>query len=121
MPITLRWQFEDRLELIKGRIFKMSPPQIPATSGFLPLFYFSYTVFPWETVRCFLPPLATSGCRSARKRAITTVVQPDLCIICDPPRSTKGDASARLTSSSRSFLRATAKPEMRIKFDVYRR
>jgi hypothetical protein len=25
MPITLLWQFKERVELIKGKIFKMSP------------------------------------------------------------------------------------------------
>lgn len=79
----LKWQFQERVELIKGFILKMSPPPSMVhqriSSNLTGCFYENlkrkpYNVFqaPFD-VRLPIP--------SAKKDS--TVVQPDLCIICD--------------------------------------
>lgn len=79
----LKWQFKERVELIKGKVFKMSPapnPNHQRISGQLLI-----RLAPaFDKTRCSLfhapfdvrLPVPKAG-------KDTTVVQPDLCIICD--------------------------------------
>ena len=88
----LQWTFDDRLELIKGKIFKMTPA--PASvhqriswviSGEL------YSYLKNKNCQAYSAPfdvrLPRKGDNEDKK--IFTVVQPDVCVICDP---TKVDA-----------------------------
>jgi Uma2 family endonuclease len=83
----LLWQFKERVELIKGKIFKMSPA--PSTwhqkisaklhleiGGFFKNHYCQAFYAPFD-VR-----LPKKGQRLTDQK-IYTVVQPDLCVICD--------------------------------------
>ncbi|MDN3581283.1 Uma2 family endonuclease [Mucilaginibacter flavus] len=82
----LKWTFDERLELIKGKVFKMTPApgslhQRQSGVIYAELFYHlkgkSCEVFsaPFD-VR--IPKL------SGADKEIVTVVQPDICVICDP-------------------------------------
>ncbi len=84
----LKWQFEERLELIKGKIFAMSPA--PSTrhqkiSGNCVHFISNY--FHKHKCSYFHAPFdvrlidKTKSCKADKD--VYTVVQPDLCIICD--------------------------------------
>lgn len=81
----LTWQFNDWVELIKGRIYKMSPAPLDrhqATAGNLhAILYYMLRKHPC-TVR-----IAPSDVRLTRKGAsdkeVITVVQPDIYIVCD--------------------------------------
>lgn len=83
----LNWQFEEMVELIKGKVFCMSPA--PGTShqwvsGSLFNQIFNYLkgkscktfAAPFD-VRLPLPP------EQRDENKIDTVVQPDICVICD--------------------------------------
>jgi Uma2 family endonuclease len=80
----LTWQFKERVELIKGKIFKMSP----APSSYHQLIsgnlFFTFKNHLKETCIVFAAPFDV---RLSRKNTlnenISTVVQPDLCVICD--------------------------------------
>ncbi|MFN4082649.1 MAG: Uma2 family endonuclease [Bacteroidia bacterium] len=79
----LKWQFKERVELIKGRIFKMSPA--PATVHQKIIFSISgllYNIFKKNKCKVFIAPFDV---RLNVKNEVkdTTVVQPDICIICD--------------------------------------
>jgi Uma2 family endonuclease len=82
----LRWTFEERLELIKGKIFKMTPaPNLyhqdisAVISGEL------YNHLKGNSCKVYTAPfdvrLPRSNGNSNEK--IYTVVQPDICVICD--------------------------------------
>ena len=83
----LQWAFEEQLELIKGKIFKMSPA--PGRR---------HQQISWELVKQFSVYLDHKDCKayhapfdvrlpdkkkSKADNHIYTVVQPDICIICD--------------------------------------
>lgn len=83
----LQWTFEDRLELIKGKIFKMTPaPNLyhqdisAIISGEL------YSYLKGKSCKVYAAPFdvrfpqKTDG-QSDKK--IFTVLQPDICVICD--------------------------------------
>ncbi len=83
----LQWTFEERLELIKGKIFKMTPA--PASRHQYILWIISGELYAYlKGKKCSAYP-APFDVRLPRKgenedRKIFTVVQPDICVICNP-------------------------------------
>jgi Uma2 family endonuclease len=81
----LRWTIEERFELIKGKVFRMSPAPT-ATHQRVSLRVSSELYHYLEGKNCevFSAPFDVRLIRkSKRDEDITTVVQPDLCVICD--------------------------------------
>ena len=83
-----KWRFEERVELIKGKIFKMSPAPnrfhqeltrdiLLALSNFLQGKQCQVYMAPFD-VR--LPK------KSNDDKDIITVLQPDVCVVCDPSK-----------------------------------
>jgi Uma2 family endonuclease len=79
----LLWKFSDRVELIKGFIRKMSPaPSRKHQTVAKNVTYKMLQYFEHKTCSLFFAPFDVRlPIKSARKD--TTVVQPDICIICD--------------------------------------
>lgn len=84
----LTWQFKERIEILKGKVFKMSPA--PATkhqriSGNMQYQLMKY--FEKKTCEVFSAPfdvrLVDKRKNSTKDEDIITVFQPDLCVICD--------------------------------------
>src|ERR1700759_703453 len=84
----LKWMFDERLELIKGKIFTISPApgsvhQIVSGAIFNEL----YNHLKRKPYRVFSAPFDVRlKRRSDNDEDITTVVQPDICVICDPKK-----------------------------------
>jgi len=85
----LTWQFDETVELIKGKIQLMSPaPNVLHQSI---SWYFTGTLFNYfvnKSCRAFAAPFDVR-LYNKRKSILTnkeifTVVQPDLCVICNP-------------------------------------
>jgi Uma2 family endonuclease len=83
----LTWQFKERVELIKGRIFKMSPApnrKHQAISG--EIFYLIKTFLRKKHCHVFHAPFDVCLPLPKDKATgdkIATVVQPDITVICD--------------------------------------
>ena len=81
----LKWQFEERVELIRGRIFKMSPApgfQHQLISSDIHGFLWSY--LRGKSCKVFSAPFDVRlTVKSIADEEITTVLQPDICVICD--------------------------------------
>jgi len=82
----LQWTFEDRLELIKGKIFKMT--SVPASVHQRISWVLSGELYSYLKNKVCQAYSAPFDVRLPRKgenedKKIFTVVQPDLCIICD--------------------------------------
>lgn len=119
----LLWQFQERVEIIKGKIFKMSPAPSSShqrISG--ELTYYLSKVFRKSTCQMYVAPFDVrliNFKESINDNQIFSVVQPDLCVICDVSKiDEKGclgspDLIIEILSISNS------KKEMDIKFDLY--
>lgn len=80
----LTWQFNEVVELIKGKVFKMSPS--PNTyhqrvSRKLQRHIDNFLI--GKKCELFSAPFDV---RFVKNNEITTVTQPDLCVICDPAK-----------------------------------
>lgn len=87
----LKWTIEERLELIKGKIFRMSPApnrMHQAISGriFTPI----HILLRGQQCQVYSAPFdvrlprASTGSVTGEDENIITVVQPDICVVCDP-------------------------------------
>ncbi|MFC0517979.1 Uma2 family endonuclease [Mucilaginibacter angelicae] len=118
----LQWTFEDRLELIKGKIFKMTPAPAPLhqriswrLSGEL------YHYLKNKSCQAFAAPfdVRLSRKRESDEKKIFTVVQPDICVVCDPSKiDTRGctgapDIIVEILSPGNN------QKELRNKYEVY--
>ena len=78
----LLWKFEERLELIKGKVFRMSPaPAIAHQRVSRKLSGELYNFFKGKTCELFTAPFDVILPNANGKE--DTVVQPDLCVVCD--------------------------------------
>lgn len=79
----LLWKFSERVELIKGYILKMSPaPSSNHQKISQNLNWKIYGFFQNQNCSVFVAPFDVRlPVKSAKKN--TTVIQPDLCVICD--------------------------------------
>lgn len=117
----LKWEFKERLELIKGKIFRMSPA--PATRHQQISSKISNRLWNFlENKQCqvFAAPFDVRLPINSKKNAdVETVVQPDICVICDSNKiDTKGclgppDLIIEILSPGNS------KKEMKDKYEVY--
>jgi Uma2 family endonuclease len=81
----LKWTFDERLELIKGRIFKMSPaPGSVHQRLSFRLTLWMGTYLKGKSCELFAAPFDVRLPRVSQEDGkVITVVQPDICVICD--------------------------------------
>ncbi|MEI6267508.1 MAG: Uma2 family endonuclease [Methylococcaceae bacterium] len=120
----LSWQFDDAIELIKGKIMAMSPaPSSEHQSIVTNLGGVLYNFFYKKPCKLFYAPFDVR--LYDRKKSIVanidiySVVQPDLCVICD---KTKIDSKGCLGSPDwviEILSRGNSKKEMQLKYQLY--
>ncbi len=116
------WQFKERVELLKGYLFPMAAPNVrhQRVSSFLHIAIGNFLlnkkcdVFsaPFD-VRLPLPPHRIKGDK------IDTVVQPDLCVICDKQKLDKQGCVGAPDLTVEILPPGNAKKEMKDKFELY--
>lgn len=85
----LKWQLEERIELIKGKIFKMSPAPATRHQQYVgEIFRQISNHLHRSTRKVFVAPfdVRLTPFQKADSDRIHTVVQPDICVICDPAK-----------------------------------
>lgn len=119
----LLWQFKERVELFRGRIFKMSPAPSSFHQEISGNLYFELrSLMNDSSCKLFTAPFDVRLLQNKDKcndNQISTVVQPDLCIICD---KTKIDEKGCLGAPNliiEILSPGNSKKEMDIKYDLY--
>ncbi|MEQ1636854.1 MAG: Uma2 family endonuclease [Methylococcales bacterium] len=120
----LTWQFDEALELIKGKIMLMSPaPNVSHQRISMRLSYLLYSFFNHKNCQLFAAPfdvrLHDKNKSKQVNQDIYTVVQPDLCVICD---NNKLDVQGCLGAPDwiiEILSKGNSKREMQIKYELY--
>jgi len=80
-----KWKFDERVELIKGKIFPMNPAPNrfhQELSGYI--YNKLYTFLTDKSCKVYSAPFDVRIPRKSKDdKSIITVLQPDLCVICD--------------------------------------
>ena len=83
----LTWQFEEMVELIRGKVFKMSPaPRVRHQEVAGNLYGQIWNYLKRKKCKVFIAPFDVrlpQPNKGVSDEDIITVVQPDLCVICD--------------------------------------
>ena len=119
----LTWQFDEMVELIRGKIFPMSPAPSrihqQVSSNLLRLIFKffdnqSCQVFhaPFD-VRLPLPE------NQQKDGKIDTVVQPDICIICDPTKLDDRGCNGAPDWIIEILSKSTSEKDLTEKYDIY--
>ena len=123
----LTWNFKERIELIKGKIFKMSPAPTSSHQRILGNIYLTVGNFlKKKSCKVFLAPVDVRLIgkpfrkRKLRDDEITTVVQPDLIVVCDADKL----ADIRYIDGAPDLVveilsPGNTKTETKYKFDLY--
>ena len=84
----MQWKFKERLELFKGKVYKMAAPNTQHQMISLKLTHQLYNYLQKKECKVFCAPFDIRLPVKNRKKddEITTVVQPDICVVCDPKK-----------------------------------
>lgn len=114
----LLWRFKERVELIKGKILKMSPAPAPNHQRISQKINQKlYSFFESTPCELFYAPFDV---RLPNKNGeILTVVQPDLCVICDRNKIDDKGCLGAPDLVIEILSPGNSKKEMNLKFSLY--
>jgi Uma2 family endonuclease len=120
-----KWRFDEYVELIKGKVYKMSPAprrvhQKLASKIFKKLSRYLDKCAPCEVY--FAPfdvRLPQYDANGELKTDIYTVVQPDICVICDPAKLDDAGCLGAPDLVVEILSPSTAKKDLNEKFKIY--
>jgi Uma2 family endonuclease len=118
----LKWTFEERLELLRGKIFKMSPA--PASKHQLIVGEIHYQIkkhLRHKSCQVFLSPfdVRLSPRRKEANSKVLTVVQPDVCVVCDLSKIDKNGCVGAPDLVVEVLSPGNTGREMKDKYEIY--
>ena len=115
----LMWKIKDRVEILKGKIFKMSPaPAISHQSISFNLSGLFFMYFHNKPCKAFASPFDVVFKNKDGKE--DTVVQPDLCVVCDPEKLADGKRCQGAPDLIIEILSpGNSKKELKNKYELY--
>ncbi|MFZ2405398.1 MAG: Uma2 family endonuclease [Methylobacter sp.] len=120
----LTWQLDETVELIKGKIMAMSPaPNLKHQSVITNLGGSLYQYFHKRPCKLFYAPFDIKLYDSKKSKLtdqdVYSVVQPDLCVICDKDKLTEQGCNGAPDWIIEVLSPGNSKKEMRLKYDLY--
>ncbi|MEM6966997.1 MAG: Uma2 family endonuclease, partial [Bacteroidota bacterium] len=119
----LNWQFDEMVELIRGKVYRMSPAPNLEHQRLSARLFTLINVFlmkgnceaftaPFD-VRLPLPP------KKAKKNKIDTVVQPDITVVCNPEILDMAGCNGAPDWVIEVLSKSTSKKDLTEKFELY--
>lgn len=117
----LTWKFQERVEIIKGKLFPMSPaPSSGHQRVSTALSALVWNHFRGHACEVFEAPFDVRLNRTRKNDEVSvTVVQPDLCVICDLDKIDKRGCNGAPDLVVEVLSPGNSKRELKEKFEVY--
>ncbi|MGA0558256.1 Uma2 family endonuclease [Larkinella sp. VNQ87] len=118
----LTWRVQERLELIRGFIWKMSPAPNRRHQEIVSNFHgLIWSHLKGKPCQVFTAPFDVRLPRTDKvtNETITTVVQPDICVICDPAKLDEAGCLGAPDLVIEVLSKGNTKREMKVKFEAY--
>lgn len=118
-----RWKFRERVELFRGFIHRMSPAPSPRHQIVFGKLFLQYgNFFLNKPCQVFAAPFDVRLPDSKKQKGdeqVFTVIQPDLCVICDPDKIDNRGCIGAPDLVIEILSPGNTQKEMGIKFDLY--
>ena len=119
----LKWTFKETVELIRGRIFKMSAPLSNHQKVSGNIFNLFENYLGDKNCVVFASPFDVRLPKPLAHRKsdtdIETVVQPDICVVCDLTKIDRRGCNGAPDLIAEVLSKATATHDFKDKFEVY--
>ena len=115
----LLWQFTERVELLRGKIRQMAAPSMRHQRAVTRLTRTIANAL-WQTpCQVFVAPFDVRLIRMRNDKEVKTVVQPDLCVICDPAKLDERGCNGAPDLIIEILSPGNSRTEMKDKFELY--
>jgi len=117
----LLWQFSERVELLRGRISKMAAPSRNHQRVSRNIQHFLSNALWKSPCQMYDAPFDVRLTRfsKAKNKEVITVVQPDLCVICDPAKLDDRGCIGAPDLIIEILSPGNSRTEMKDKFELY--
>ena len=115
----MKWQFQERVEIIMGKIFPMSAPNTPHQSLAIDIAVDLKNYFKRKNCFVFIAPFDVRLPVGKKGNIYNTVVQPDLGVICDLLKIEKSGANGAPDLVVEILSPSNRQIEMYEKFEAY--
>ena len=117
----LLWQFTERVELLRGKIFKMAAPSRKHQSINGNLYRIVANLLWKSSCKVYAAPFDVRFTRFSKikNKDVITVVQPDLCVICDPAKLDDRGCVGAPDLIIEILSPGNSRTEMKDKFELY--
>ncbi len=117
----LQWKFDERIELIKGKIFKMNPAPGSFHQDISGNISFALKLFLLKkNCKVYVAPFDVRLTKkSLLNEDVKTVVQPDICVICDRSKIDKAGCIGAPDIVVEIISPGNNKTELQNKFEIY--
>lgn len=117
----LLWKFEERVELFKGKILQMSPtPSLKHQKVSFNITLCLGNIFKGKKCQLFTAPFDVRlPLKNEKGDQIHTVVQPNLCVICDENKLDERGCIGAPDLAVEILSPGNSKREMKQKFEIY--
>lgn len=117
----LQWKIEERIELFKGKILKLSAPNRVHQQVSGALYFKIYQFLKGKKCKVYAAPFDVRLPIQNKKKddEVTTVVQPDICVICDETKLDDRGCCGAPDLVIEILSPGNSRKEVRLKFDIY--
>ena len=116
----LRWKFEERVELIKGKVFQMGAPLVDHQRITGLIYAELYGFLKERRCEAFVAPFDVRFPKASKEdRDVYTVLQPDVCVVCDPAKIDRRGCIGAPDIVVEVLSPGNTKKELYNKFKVY--
>ena len=116
----LLWKFKERVELFKGKLFRMSAPSALHQEVSMRLAGELYQFFKGKDCKVFHAPFDVRLFKESQEdKDIYTVEQPDICVVCDAEKIDKRGCYGAPDLVIEILSSGNSKKEMKYKYALY--
>ncbi len=116
----IKWKFEERVELLRGKIFKMGAPSTAHQRISMQMGSTINAYLKGKPCEVFSAPFDVRIPRKTiEDKDIITVFQPDLCVICDPSKIDDRGCLGAPDIVIEILSPANNKKELKYKYEIY--
>jgi Uma2 family endonuclease len=116
----LKWTMAEMVEIIKGRVYKLSAPKRVHQTISIRISSKIFNLLEGQKCKVYSAPFDVRlPVKSRKNEDIFTVVQPDICVICDPTKLDDAGCIGAPDLIIEILSKGNNKKELQNKYEVY--